>query len=226
MSCIHEERLGAWLDGELDAAQEETLRTHLRECQDCCRELASLQRLLAAARNLPSAVDPPRDLWPEVEASLPLGPSAAQRGRLPWLAAAAALVILLGAGVYLAWNGRGGPPQVADGGPVPAAANKSLPASAEEHQESLGALEAAFATTRQQLLADLEETARNQGPDSEPSEAELVVRRNLETIEQAIAEIRAALEKEPGNRQLQRRLLASYQQEMELLTLATRLSRS
>ncbi|HUP19296.1 MAG TPA: hypothetical protein VM778_05005, partial [Gemmatimonadota bacterium] len=49
-----------------------------------------------------------------------------------------------------------------------------------------------------------------------------IVRRNLEVIDAAIAELRAALERDPGNGELTRMLLATYQRKIELLEQAAR----
>ena len=49
-----------------------------------------------------------------------------------------------------------------------------------------------------------------------------IVRRNLEVIDAAIAELQAALEDDPGNGELTRMLLATYQRKIELLEQAAR----
>lgn len=63
------------LDGELDAESEWQARGHLEHCERCRSELASLSALVSDVRALPRTVDPPRDLWGDIEARL--GPRSA-----------------------------------------------------------------------------------------------------------------------------------------------------
>jgi hypothetical protein len=49
-----------------------------------------------------------------------------------------------------------------------------------------------------------------------------IVRRNLAAIDAAIVELRAALERDPGNGELNRMLLATYQRKIDLLEQAAR----
>lgn len=52
------ERLSAWLDGELSAAERREVAAHLEVCEECRRELALLTRLDAALGHLDAAVPP------------------------------------------------------------------------------------------------------------------------------------------------------------------------
>ena len=49
-----------------------------------------------------------------------------------------------------------------------------------------------------------------------------IVRRNLAVIDAAIAELHTALERDPGNGELTRMLLATYQRKIDLLEQAAR----
>ncbi|HET6362965.1 MAG TPA: hypothetical protein VFH11_13050, partial [Gemmatimonadota bacterium] len=75
--------------------------------------------------------------------------------------------------------------------------------------------EARFLAASQELLAGLE------AQDLSPETME-IVRRNLEVIDAAIAELEAALERDPGNGELTRMLLATYQRKIDLLEQAAR----
>src|SRR5213075_651405 len=51
MDCEQMEmRIGAWLDGELDAAEEREVAAHVDGCARCAAELESLRRLRASIR--------------------------------------------------------------------------------------------------------------------------------------------------------------------------------
>ncbi len=93
MSCQKvQERLSAWLDGELEEKVAQEMAAHLAECAVCRRELAILQRLHDALANL-TAPSPP-DVTAKVLRHLPR-----RRRRSGWrsLSLAASLVL----GLYL-----------------------------------------------------------------------------------------------------------------------------
>lgn len=68
------ERLSAYLDGELSPAERDELDAHLRDCEQCQRELAALRQTRALLRALPTPALP-RDF------SLPEQPVIAARRR-------------------------------------------------------------------------------------------------------------------------------------------------
>ena len=222
MSCSENDLAELWLDGELAPVEAKAFEVHLETCEDCRQELASLRRLLAAARKLPMELEPGRDLWPSIEKTLPR-PARRRRGWLrPGFLAVAATGVAAVALAFLLDGGRTS--QAPEVSQAPAAA-PVIPGLARAAGGGSGApvdvLETAFEATRRQLLLELE----RQG-GAEPTEAQKVVQRNLETIAAAIDEIRAALQEEPSSRRLQRQLLASYERQVELLALASRLSQS
>lgn len=68
------ERLSAYLDGELSPAERAALDPHLRDCEQCQRELAALRQTRALLRALPTPALP-RDF------SLPAQPVVVERKR-------------------------------------------------------------------------------------------------------------------------------------------------
>jgi len=54
------------VDGALDVGAAGALTAHLAGCADCAREHAALLALRRAARALPRAIQPARDLWPAI----------------------------------------------------------------------------------------------------------------------------------------------------------------
>jgi len=62
--------LDDFVDGLLPEAGAREVETHLGECKDCQDEFQSLQALLEKASHLPKAIEPPRDLWPEIETKI------------------------------------------------------------------------------------------------------------------------------------------------------------
>jgi len=169
----------------------------------------------AWARSLPASVVPLADLWPAIERRLATR-SAGRGPRLDWrmLAVAAALALaFVVAGLAL----RPGPAPVG-GPPIEARAPADAPALAAgtANPPRFGAAEEALIRTKQQLRLVLAERR----PDMSPRTA-AVVDRNLAVIEEAIDEIRGALENDPTNPQLNRMLLAAHQRELALLQRVT-----
>ena len=199
-------RLDDWVEGKLGEREAEMVAGHLARCDACRAEARALEELLAAAAGLPGEIRPPRDLWAGIDARLP-------RAGLPtWalVAAALALVVVTAAvtsiltrnyGEAMALKlGRGG---------------EAAPVGTEGRNESVGGDEARFLAASRELLAGLE------AQDLSPETME-IVRRNLEVIDAAIAELQTALERDPGNGELTRMLLATYQRKIDLLEQAAR----
>jgi len=183
----------------LRAAAEE----HVRTCAACRREVAGLRRVLAEAASLPESVEPLEDLWPSIEARLAPRP-ALRAKRFDWrtLAVAATLAAaLVTAGITLR-------PRV----PGPSAVTPIPAASTAPATMPFDAAEQALLETKQRLREALAERRSTLSPATAA-----VVDRNLEMIENAIEEIRVALERDPANPQLNRRLLAIHQQELAFL---------
>lgn len=89
------------LDDELDASIAEDLRRHLNACPNCSREAVAARGVLIELRSLPEFDLPPRVLE-RVQRTVDRNPASLPvrlggRRRLGWLAAAAALVLAVGA---------------------------------------------------------------------------------------------------------------------------------
>jgi len=87
------ERLSAYLDGELPAAEREQVESHLRECGPCARWLEELQAVDDFAQELPVAA--PEGYFEAFPARVRERLAARRRRRVPaWTWAAAAAVLL------------------------------------------------------------------------------------------------------------------------------------
>jgi len=67
----YESLLNDYLDEELSAPEREELELHLRDCAGCRVALADLRSIRDGAAALPATIEPPRDLWPAIQGSLP-----------------------------------------------------------------------------------------------------------------------------------------------------------
>ena len=147
---------------------------------------------------LPRSIEPPHDLWPAIEARMGARP-ARRRGWLAALAAAAVIVIAAASSLATAWvlGGRERPPAVAAGDAREASYLRATAALAQE-----------LAVRRDELAPG----------------TVVVLDRNLEIIDRAIAESRAALAADPANGELAELLWASYQRKVSFLEQAARLA--
>lgn len=187
---------------------------HLSACAECRATLADVRSLLSAARSLPREVAPPVETWTQLRTRVGVGArrsnarggqwGGAGRGR--WLAAAASIILVVGAALLIP-GGRGK-------GNVTKAAVVSQPPVVTRVEER-------YAPT----LAELRATLDTHRPSYTPGAARLVDR-TLAVIDEAIAETRAALVADPQNPELVDILSSQYEHKVELLQRATELAPS
>lgn len=157
--------------------------------------------------SLPAGVEPPRDLWPGIEAAIASGrqQAAPKRSSLPWQWALAAGVAVAAVSALFTWIAVAppAPTQVAgvDTG-TPAAAQ---PVSFDRYAQ----LGPEYVATRAQLLEEF----RNR-LDTLPPETRDRVKQDLAVIQRAADDIDAALAEDPASRLLNQLLLSTYQQEL------------
>jgi hypothetical protein len=178
------------------------------------------ERSVKSLAELPEAIEPPRDLWPGIEARLKAevgvasnapAPARSRPGQLRWLAAAA-MVASVAVGV---WIGRDVVPL---SGPAPGTAQVSAPPALTPAQDA-AAVDAAFvsdpryARQRAELLQSLQARL-----DAMPEPARTKVTASLAAIETAKKDLEGALGKDPSNALLQELLINTYQDEMRALT--------
>lgn len=226
MTCAElHDRLDDYVDGLLDEAEFQEAELHLADCDACRRQERRQRALLAHAAALPREIGPGRDLWPGIEGRLrprgarrfslrwPFGRQAADahafgRWLVPGLATAAALLAL---STLLPRAGH------APGGAGPAEPVRSL--AAEGDAGGLSAAEAEYTRASAELMEALQ--ARHA---TLPPATAAAVDANLRTIDQALGDIRAALDQDPQNAQLARLLNATHRRKVAFLQQLVKLS--
>jgi len=226
-------RLNDLVDGALPPAEREPLLEHLEGCAACRAELEGLRALRAATEALPREIAPPRDLWPQIAARLGeregrAGAAGAtvvavdfragsrRRGWTRWapLAAAAVLLVVLSSGITAhLMRARGAAPLAAvrvSDPPASARPLSALVAFRPTEIEYLGTVEA--------LQAELDTHRDELAPQTVA-----IIEENLRIIDQAIAEARAALERDPSNADLPILLSGVYRRKVDLLQSALQL---
>ena len=182
------------------------------------------ERTVKSLRELPPALAPGRDLWPEIEARLGASPgvstatqsaAAAARARaasVRWLAAAA-MVACVAVGV---WVGRDLVPAGAPGAaPVPTAGG-TTPATPLSEGAAVDAAYVSDPRYRHQRAELMKSVQARLEAMPEPARAKVAA--SLAAIETAKKDLESALGKDPSNALLQELLINTYQDEMRVLT--------
>ncbi len=191
---------------EIRAAAEK----HLTECAACREARDTLLRLRRAVAGLPAETEPPRDLWPGIAARLsgegkperaPTRGRRVLRGGL-LAAAAAALALFV---IAPAWRGGGGASVGTGTGTADLVSLQVRNSGYEKAERELWSVydarrDAMAATT----VADLE--------------------RNIQIVDRALADARAALERDPANLAVSEVYRRVQKKKLDLLRAAARAS--
>src|SRR5262249_24686458 len=176
-------------------------------------------RKVTSLRELPQSIEPPRDLWPEIESQLtgiPAAGSAAdgtmpghrRAARMRWLAAAA-MVACIATGV---WIGRSLLPGSSPGTPA-SVTRTSIPGFAPTAVDAAYLSDPRYQKQRAALVRALQARLAALPPPERDK-----VTDSLKAIEKAKADLEQALGRDPSNALLQELLVNTYQDEMRVLT--------
>jgi anti-sigma factor RsiW len=205
-------------DGALAPAERARVEAHLDQCAGCRELLADLQALRTDARRLPR-LEPPAALWPRLTSRLRAeGVSDRrprfQRSSIAWLGVAAALVAAIGAALLMIGRAPSPGPQATPAQPAAALAEGNV--AATELVESVEADLRAAVEHYDRAIAGLEKLAASDQRALDPATA-ATLKKNLEVIDQAIAESRVALRSEPQSAPARESLFQALQRKMSLL---------
>lgn len=220
------DRLSEYLDGELLTGERTALEEHLLGCADCRATLAELRRVVARAQALDDT-PPAADLWPAIARGIGAGPVSAgtevvdlaeRRARrrisftVPQLAAAGiALMLVSGGVVWKVLSPSATPVAVAPAPPAITPLPDGAPAAWSgdaSYDLVIARLERLLAENRTAL-----DTATVR-----------VLEKNLEIIDRAIAEARAALVADPASAYLNHHLARTMRRKVDLLRQASALA--
>jgi hypothetical protein len=217
------ERLSEYLDGTLSGAERLDCDRHLADCAACTATLDELRRVVTRAQALENRA-PRADLWNGIAARIgvsrrgvaDLGEQRARRRiafTVPQLMAASiALVMISGAGAWLAFS-HGSNRDIAltqspRRGDTAAAATVSWVSRADPKYDA--------------RVAELQK-ALDQGRGRLDSNTVRVIEKNLDIIDAAIGEARRALAADPANQYLNVHLADTMRRKLELLRQASAL---
>lgn len=161
----------------------------------------NFDKLDAALADLPEALQPQRDLWPDIDAAI-----KPEEKFWQWRVAASVFAMSMVIGLLLFPDGE--PPTMAQD----AEWAEIIPDSNPDVMRYSG-FDAEFMQVREQSLEQLAERLNELPPATRG-----VILGNLKIIRASIAEINAAIEQEPDNVQLQQLLQIAYRQEMAIVS--------
>ena len=225
MNCRqYTEAIQELADGTLGPVRRAELQTHLDQC-DACRALAAdLQKIRRAAASL-EPVAPPDHVWMQIAGRL------RQEGRvretlqprnrqMALLAIAAALLLAVGASLYVLFPRNGAPATaVADGAVSPAdPAAKPAGGNAPDADPVQSITDDLAVAERhyQSAIEKLEVVAKSNDGTLDPATA-AIIQQNVQVINQAIAESRTALKAEPQSAPARDSLFEALRQKVTLL---------
>lgn len=233
------DRLSEFLDGGLETAEHAAVEAHLAECGACRGVLEELREVEARAGAL-GPVQPARDLWAGIAATIEAPPGvtasggarvialptadrggarleetpAARRFSLSWRQLVAASIALIAASSVATWA-LGSTPGADTVGRAAASPTESVVAPASLIAPAPPDLAAE--------LASLERVLVEARASLDPNTVR-VLERNLGVVEQAIADSRRALAQDPGNDFLAQHLRRVYERKLEYLRDAARVA--
>ncbi len=211
MTCTqYREWIDELVDGTIVPIRRAGLERHLAVC-DACRAVAvDLQIIHDTAASL-DPLEPPAGVWLQIAGRLrqqggvtPPPPDVKRSTpHTALLAIAAALMLLVGGSIAVLWmqsRGAGTSPQPIASAPAPA------PSGNAQAEVGIESVEAEFRVAEQHYqnaIAKLEQAARldqaasGRSPSALDPQTAAMLQKNLQVIDQAIAESRSALRAEP-----------------------------
>jgi hypothetical protein len=210
------------VDGTLGPIRRSELQIHLDQCDGCRALLQDLERIRDLAASLDRPIVPNR-VWLQVAGRLrqegrirpPVVVSVPKHRRYVLVAVAAALLIAVGASLLMLLPlERGSGNQLATSRP---ASGNGTPGAAVQIDQSDIAAEFRLAEEHyQNAIAKLEEAAKSDQSAIDPQTAAML-QKNLQVIDQAIAESRAAFRSEPTSTPARDSLFEALKRKVSLL---------
>ena len=210
MHATYRESIHELIDGTIGAIRRAELERHLEDCAECRSFLADMKALRQAAGSLDS-LEPPDGVWLQIAGRLrqegrvqaPPAPAPSRAPRFAMLAIAASLVLAVGVAIGLLvtqyrTSSRPGSTVATSAPPTaPAATPDAVDVESVEAEFRLAEQHYQNAIAKLEQAARLDQAASGRGENALDPETAAMLQKNLQVIDQAIAESRAALRSEP-----------------------------
>lgn len=210
------------VDGTLSPIRRAELQTHLDQCDDCRALVADLKKVRDAAAALDHPA-PPGHVWMQIagrlrqEGRVAATSSVSRGGHLTLLAIAATLVIAVGASIYVLLPLRQQASQTAQDATRPASTpGETGNAGGSDTVKSI-ADDLQIAEQHYQSAIDKLQKAADLNDGTIDRETAAVLQKNLQVINGAISESRAALQTDPQSTPARESLFEALRQKVTLL---------
>jgi hypothetical protein len=208
MNCgQYTEAIQELVDGTLGPIRRAELQTHLDGCDACRALVEDLLKIRDAAGSL-GEIKPPDHVWFRIAAQLReerrvTAQPVTSRRNVAALALAASLVLTVAASIWFVRSNR-----ISDTQP----GNAAAPSAVQSITDNLMVAERHY----QLAIDELEKVARSNDGSIDP-EVAAILEKNLQVIDQAIAESRSALQAEPQSAPARESLFGALRQKVALL---------
>jgi anti-sigma factor RsiW len=213
---LTDSRANDYLDGALPPAEQADVQAHVADCVQCRDELDALRQLLAEVQSLPRGIRPERDLLPSIHQAIDrerVIPIAGWRSRtlwsMRWAVATAAMLLIVATAVITQAVAK--KYRVTDSAATPPVSGSAVLVTREVDK---------LETEYRDAIAELQQLIEAQRTQLSPVTLRLL-EQNLQIIDRAIQESRAALQEDPANDIINEMLWSAYEKKLELLRRAT-----
>lgn len=193
-----DQQVNEYIDGTLTNHERSAVEQHLESCGECSKLVAELREACRQAAALEPR-QPPERAWAQIEARL--RESSSGGWRIVWPALAASVLLLLAVATGLQLRSRPEPAGEPGARELAESAEIEL-REAEQHY--------------QKAIELLEQIASAESDALDPAIA-TTLKENLQLIDRAIGESRAALDAQPESDPAQRSLLEGFRMKLVLL---------
>jgi hypothetical protein len=208
MHTTYRESIQELIDGTIGTIRRAELERHLADCAECRSFLADMESIRKATDSL-DPLEPPDGVWLQIAGRLrqegrvqaPPAPMPSHAPRYAILAIAASLVLAVGVAIGLLvtqYRNAGSPaPTTASAPPAPGTPAETVDVGSVEAEFRLAEQHYQNAIAKLEQAARLDQAASGAGDNALDAQTAAMLQKNLQVIDQAIAESRAALRSEP-----------------------------
>ena len=229
MHSNYRESIHELIDGTLGAIRRAELERHVADCAECRSFLDDMEAIRAAADSL-DPMQPPDGVWMQIAGRLRQegrvqaapAPTPTRAPRFAMLAIAASLLLAVGVGIGLLVNQYrtpNAPTTNAATAPPAGQSNAANDIAVESVEAEFKLAEQHYqnAIAKLEQAARLDQAAAGQGDNVLDAQTAAMLQKNLQVIDQAIAESRAALRSEPLSASARDSLFDALKQKVALL---------
>jgi anti-sigma factor RsiW len=210
MHTPYRESIHELVDGTIGSIRRAELQRHLADCAECRAWLADMEAIRDAARSL-DPLEPPDGVWLQIagrlrqegRVTLPPARQPARVGRVALLAIAASLLLAVGAAIFMLLpqyrTNNAGPRSTAVGTPASQQGNPGGDVAVESVEAEFRLAEQHYqnAIAKLEQAVKLDQAASAQDSNTLDAQTAAMLQKNLQVIDQAIAESRSGLRSDP-----------------------------